>query len=379
MPSGVDQGLALFLSGLLAFWTVAYALGRGRGGKIEVGPGVLLARAGISLDPMPPGPARAALVAFGYLSLVLLMISAALFYYYTLYVFTLKYIIRPPQPVQGFAPLIPGVTLGWRDTVYVLVALGVAAFFHETAHALVSRAVGVRIKDAGVALFLFIPAAFVEPDEEELMRAPLRSRALIYSAGVGANVILALAFLALLAQAAPSLAVGVQVVSVSPGSPAAQAGLRPGDIIVAVNGTSVRTLEDLARALEEHGVKDPQRSAVIRLTVRRGGETIDVVVRKPAGETRIGVLVKPAFRHAWLVVFSRASYLLNLSLALVNAAPLAIPLPGGSVLSDGANLLKDALEPRLGREAATRAAVAVGLATLLLVLSLMSLTRLQIS
>lgn len=45
--------------------------------------------------------------------------------------------------------------------------------------------------------------------------------------------------------------VGVLVEEVSPGTPAARAGLRPGDVITQVDGKSVTTLEDLNRALDQ--------------------------------------------------------------------------------------------------------------------------------
>ncbi|MCE4625403.1 MAG: site-2 protease family protein [Desulfurococcales archaeon] len=376
-----DNSLLLFISGLLAFWTVVYALGKGKGGdKLEVMPGALLVRAGVRLDPMEAGAKRKLLIVFGYISVALLIISAALFYYYVGYVFALKYIIKPPgEEVQGFSPIIPGVTIGWKDTIYIMVAIGVAAFFHELSHALVSRAVGVKVKDAGIALFLFIPAAFVEPDEDELKRARLRDRTLIYSAGVGANVILALLSLIALSLAAQSLAMGVMIVDVSQGSPAEQAGLQPGMVIVAVNGEPVKSLNDLINALKKAGVGDRSRAADVYLKVVVDGEEKTVHVHKPVGVDKIGVTLKEIYKYNWLVVFIRASYIINFSLALVNAAPLAIPLPGGVLFADGGQILRDIVAAKYGEEKGNLAAVLVGVATLAVLISLMGLARLQIS
>jgi S1-C subfamily serine protease len=44
---------------------------------------------------------------------------------------------------------------------------------------------------------------------------------------------------------------GVLVASVQPGGPAAHAGMKEGDLIVAVNGKQVRSTDDLATALAE--------------------------------------------------------------------------------------------------------------------------------
>ena len=54
---------------------------------------------------------------------------------------------------------------------------------------------------------------------------------------------------------------------VIPGSPAARAGLRPGDEIESADGARILTVGDLARVLE----KTP-KEAVLPLVVRRGGE-----------------------------------------------------------------------------------------------------------
>jgi putative radical SAM enzyme (TIGR03279 family) len=65
------------------------------------------------------------------------------------------------------------------------------------------------------------------------------------------------------------------VVSVAPGSPAARAGVRVGDVFVAVNG-------DVPRDVLEYRwlVDDPE----VHLTIRRGGMELDLEVQKSAGE-----------------------------------------------------------------------------------------------
>lgn len=65
---------------------------------------------------------------------------------------------------------------------------------------------------------------------------------------------------------------GLRVESVEGGTPAAQADLRAGDIVTAVNGTAVTTLSALARAL---GVEDGSRPV---LTIMRGEETLELTL-----------------------------------------------------------------------------------------------------
>jgi S1-C subfamily serine protease len=82
---------------------------------------------------------------------------------------------------------------------------------------------------------------------------------------------------------------GVAVLRVTPGLPAATAGLRgarpqpdgtiiPGDIILAVDGRTIEGVARLFSRLDDHRVGD-----TVRLTVLRDGRRIDVDVTLHAG------------------------------------------------------------------------------------------------
>jgi hypothetical protein len=62
---------------------------------------------------------------------------------------------------------------------------------------------------------------------------------------------------------------GVRVEDVLPGSPAEQAGLRAGDVLLAIDGESLAGLRDLSRVLKAHEPGDR-----VRLTVDRDGERL---------------------------------------------------------------------------------------------------------
>jgi S1-C subfamily serine protease len=66
---------------------------------------------------------------------------------------------------------------------------------------------------------------------------------------------------------------GAIVLEVERRSPAAEAGLRPGDVIVAVNGRPVDAVEQVLAALRRSGAGDR-----LRLTAVRGGQRREVVV-----------------------------------------------------------------------------------------------------
>jgi serine protease Do len=69
---------------------------------------------------------------------------------------------------------------------------------------------------------------------------------------------------------------GAVVASVAPGGLAAEAGLRPGDVILEVNRQPVRGAQDAARALEQAGGRDAA------LLVNRAGSTAYVVMERRA-------------------------------------------------------------------------------------------------
>jgi serine protease DegQ len=69
---------------------------------------------------------------------------------------------------------------------------------------------------------------------------------------------------------------GVIVAQVTPRGPAERAGLRPGDVMTAVDGQPTRTPEDFLAALRPHKPGD-----TLRLTVRSSGQgdrTVDLTV-----------------------------------------------------------------------------------------------------
>jgi S1-C subfamily serine protease len=67
---------------------------------------------------------------------------------------------------------------------------------------------------------------------------------------------------------------GVAIVGVAPNSPAAHAGLREHDIIVALDGTAIAGVDDLQRFLGRATIGTP-----LRLTVLRGIERLDLVAQ----------------------------------------------------------------------------------------------------
>jgi putative serine protease PepD len=65
----------------------------------------------------------------------------------------------------------------------------------------------------------------------------------------------------------------------TPGGPAATAGIKPGDVILAIDGRPVNSLPELVVAIRAHNPGD-----TVRLTVRSGGTERTVPVRLAAAD-----------------------------------------------------------------------------------------------
>jgi regulator of sigma E protease len=79
--------------------------------------------------------------------------------------------------------------------------------------------------------------------------------------------------------------VPVVVREVEPGTPAAEAGLQPGDRIVAVSGQPVKSAEQVTQFIREH------KGQPVTLTVNRGGQQLDITAtprRLSDGKERLG-------------------------------------------------------------------------------------------
>jgi regulator of sigma E protease len=200
-----------------------------------------------------------------------------------------------------------------------LFVLTIVVFFHELGHFLIARWCGVRVLTfsigfgpeligfndrhdtrwkisaiplGGYVKFFGDDNAASVPDQDRLAQMteteqrdsffykPVSRRAAIVAAGPIANFVLAIVIFATLA-----LLLGKQVTvprldTVAPGSAAAAAGFKPGDVIVSINGKSVEGLSDVQRMIA--------MSPNVPLTfgVERGGATATVTATPQPREER---------------------------------------------------------------------------------------------
>lgn len=239
------------------------------------------------------------------------------------------------------------------NLLYILLALvllGIIVTFHEFGHYLVGRACGIGVIEFSVGMgpklfgwerkgikysLRLLPlggyCSFVGEDESSsdpraMNNQPVWKRILTVLAGPAFNLLLAVIV-------ATGLIAGNVIVnpfevdsrpvllSVVEGSPAAEAGLLPGDTIASINGEAIACDSDgMERAREIIGATPAGET--LQLTVARGEETLEVALSprysETDGRTMIGVSFQSFYR----------SYDLN----VLEAIPEALRLTGRVVV-----------------------------------------------
>lgn len=209
----------------------------------------------------------------------------------------------------------------WTNGVAFLFILTVVVFAHEMGHYLIARHNGVRVEvfsiGFGPELFgwhdragtrwkvSWIPfGGYVKmfgehsgtesegrttaPEEEAVSFSTksLAQRAAIIVGGPLANFVLAIVLLAGLFSIVGQRITPPHLSVVTPGSPAEEAGVEPGDVVVSIDGRTIDRFEQLQRIVREN----PE--VPLTMVVDRAGERVKLVVtpRRVEREDRFGNL-----------------------------------------------------------------------------------------
>lgn len=200
--------------------------------------------------------------------------------------------------------------------VRFVVVLGALIFVHELGHFLVAKLTNIRVEEFGFGypprLFTFMRrggtdytinalpfGGFVRMVGEEdpsnpdsFARKSRKVRALVLAAGSGMNVLLAVALFAtaytVFGEPVPEGF--VTVTAIESGSPAAQAGMQPGDVIRAVAGQRMVNNDQVLAATRRHLGEE------IQVTVHRGIEDVELNVlareNPPPGQGPMGIRIE---------------------------------------------------------------------------------------
>jgi regulator of sigma E protease len=236
---------------------------------------------------------------------------------------------------------------------WFLIIIGVSVFVHELGHYLAARVQGVRVKAFSVGFgpvlwrkrawgtewrlsaiplggYADIEGLLPEERGRGYDALPFLGKLFVLVAGVLMNVLLAWVLLAYLfsAQGVPEATGRAVILEVLPGSVAEEAGLKPGDVLVAVDGKPLR------RPQEIEAVKVPGPHT---LTVLREGREVALSLTWREGMEKLGVVYQPE------VAYRQVGFLQGLALAagrtLAFGPEMVRALVGGilGVLSGNAN------------------------------------------
>jgi len=277
------------------------------------------------------------------------------FIFYELILNLLNLVFRSEQAaaIQPIVPL-PGLFVSFETFPYLVLALSIVVASHELSHGIASLGDHVPLKSAGLFFAHVLMGGFVEPDEEKLNQAKNVAKLRIFAAGSSTNILLGICFIVLLsnfpATIAPFynvVATGVQIGSVPDNLPAYSSGLKAGDTVTSINGTTVSGIADLRNVMSK--VSPGQ---VIVVGTKTGSYTVRTGVdQNNASHAMIGIsgltdLIVydpklPFLSSDFPNILLHSEYWLSVvlvSVALINMLPM-YPFDGDKFIETALNLL----------------------------------------
>lgn len=174
-----------------------------------------------------------------------------------------SYLLLTKQTQEGAARLLlpapvisptaaPGILLlPWWIWI---IGIAVVVIPHELFHGIMCRLEKIRIRSVGWLLLLFIPGAFVEPDEKQLKKAKRIVKLKVYAAGSFANILTAMVLLLALFSLSGLFVPAGASFRLANDSPAHKANLSGS--ITEIDGKKILGVEDLQSVLRSKKTGD---------------------------------------------------------------------------------------------------------------------------
>lgn len=266
-------------------------------------------------------------------------------------------LLTKPQAVSGVGLVLPFEVKGafYVPFFYWIISIFIIAVIHEFAHGIIARKYGMKIKSSGMAflgiILPVVPAAFVEPDEKELKKRPVREQLSVFAAGPFANIALAFIVVGIIALISTPLSNsmieqnGVIITGVSNEKdyPAAKAGIKENEVITQIDGMETPYLTNFSDILK---TKHPGDTILLETNSSTYNITLSASPTN-ASKAYLGVFVQQSTKIKqsfierygnftpkaimWLMGLFYWLYVLNLGIGLFNLAPMG-PLDGGRML-----------------------------------------------
>jgi len=249
-----------------------------------------------------------------------------------------------PGAQSIISPVIPGVKI--PKSVYVpfwygIISIFIVATIHEFSHGVIARLHKVKVKSSGIVFFGPLIGAFVEPDEKQLSKLPVKKQLSILAAGPFSNILTAgIIFLILFYAIMPGLTNvmdhSLVIHDVEGGLPAELAGITPGETILELNGLPVSDKSEFVSLLQEY---PPNKE----ITLKTDRNTYTIMPGVKNEKPYIGVLfssIKPKIQEKfgfgltllfYFFEFLTWLFMLSLGIGLANLLPLG-PVDGGRIM-----------------------------------------------
>lgn len=247
----------------------------------------------------------------------------------------------PKTSSAGAQVLIPGITVPFW---YSLIGLIILIFVHELAHGIIARLEKIKLRSVGLGIFLVLPLAFVEPDEEELKAARRSSRLKLYAAGSFANFIVYLVAILILSSYVTGafeetqVKDGVLITGVMKDMPASTI-LKKEMVIHAIDGIPVGSMDEFARVMSRYKPGDTVTLSTgdrdFSLTLasnpedpQKGFIGINIAQHYSTKEGKKGTILGIIYNSLWWIA------LLNIGIGLMNLLPITFILDGGKMVKE---------------------------------------------
>ncbi len=180
--------------------------------------------------------------------------------------------------------------------------------------------------------------------EDSLTRKKPWQRAIVMCAGPFMNLLLAVIIFSLifLVIGSPTPTGHVQINEVAPDSPASQAGLRGGDIILSIAGAEIHTTTDVSDTTARHLGQE------VELILRRAGERLSVILTPrlpedtPSDQGAMGIVISNEIVYirasAWQAIAQGVNQTVAVTIMIVNSLNIimrAILIPAESLPEGG--------------------------------------------
>lgn len=188
------------------------------------------------------------LIAYANVGIILTVICAVLITITFLITAYLTMLVQPEPTAPQNLLLIPGINEYVPSTFAVWFAIVFAMVIHECGHGILSRVENIKVKSTGILALVIPIGAFVEPDDEDVEKSPLKTKLRMFAAGITTNLFAGIVGVVILILLTGLIIPGASpyVYGIYDGYAAQEAGIQPGTVVYSMDNTTVFNLTEIS-------------------------------------------------------------------------------------------------------------------------------------